>query len=131
MICRACFRRASALGQQSILPKTPGRRNFSATVIPRQAAAAPATDATNQSDEPAAAPRSICVEGTVLNGLNYFKGKTDPVALKDEEYPEWLWSCLDVQKKADEAEDEGAGDEWCMFHLTSPVAAFDFLYILV
>lgn len=50
-----------------------------------------------------------------MNGLNYFKGKTDPTALKDEEYPEWLWSCLDVQKKADAAEDADAGDEWCMF----------------
>lgn len=56
----------------------------------------------------------MCVEGTVLAGLNIFKDKTDPVALRDDEYPEWLWSCLDVQKKADTAEDEGAGDEWCM-----------------
>lgn len=130
MICRACFRRASALGRQSILPKTPVRRNFTTTITPRQAAAAPATDATIQSDELAAAPRSICVEGTVLNGLNYFKGKTDPVALKDDEYPEWLWSCLDVQKKADEAEDEGAGDEWCTFDPTFSVAPFAFIYIL-
>lgn len=116
MICRACFRRATAFGRQSILPKAPIHRNFFTTIASRQAAAAPAaaSDAT-KSDEPAAAPRSICLEGTVLNGLNYFKGKTDPVALKDEEYPEWLWSCLAVQKKAAEAEDADAGDEWCMF----------------
>lgn len=54
----------------------------------------------------------MCPEGTVLKGLNYTKGGQDPVAKKDEEYPEWLWSCLDVMKKA-EAADENAGDEFC------------------
>lgn len=52
-----------------------------------------------------------------MNGLNYFKGKNDPVALADEEYPEWLWSCLDVVKKdSDNAEDEG--DEFCEYNST-------------
>lgn len=123
MICRTCIRRATTLGRQSILPKAPVRKNFSTTIAPKQAAAtaaAPATDATKIDDTaaaaaPAAALRSICVEGTVLNGLNYFKGKTDPVARKDEEYPEWLWSCLDVQKKAEDADDTDAGDQWCRF----------------
>jgi len=32
-------------------------------------------------------------------GLNYLKGRDDPVALKEEEYPEWLWRCLDVKKE--------------------------------
>lgn len=54
----------------------------------------------------------------MLNGLNYFKGKTDPVALPDTEYPEWLWSCLDVLKKAGGDEDSGAGDEFCTSELT-------------
>lgn len=116
MICRSCFRRAATLSRQSISPKAPIRRNFS-TIAPRQAAAAPATDV-NHSEDPAKAPRSVCVEGTVLNGINYFKGKTDPVALKDDEYPEWLWSCLDLKKTADAAEDADAGDEWCMLDST-------------
>ena len=54
-------------------------------------------------------------------GLNYNKNGQDPVAKKDEEYPEWLWSCLDVMKTADAA-DENAGDEFCtstMNHLYS------------
>lgn len=47
-----------------------------------------------------------------MRGLNYFKGKDDPVALEDHEYPEWLWRCLDIKKK--EGQDEGAGaDEFC------------------
>lgn len=33
--------------------------------------------------------------GTVLKGLNFYKDKQDPVAMADEEYPDWLWSILD------------------------------------
>ncbi|KAK3397802.1 mitochondrial ribosomal protein L37-domain-containing protein [Sordaria brevicollis] len=58
------------------------------------------------------APLSSCPAGTKLNGLNYFKNKADPVALPDEEYPEWLWRCLEVQKKTDDAADADAGDEF-------------------
>ncbi|KAL2122742.1 hypothetical protein VTJ04DRAFT_3197 [Mycothermus thermophilus] len=58
-------------------------------------------------------PLSSCPAGTVLTGLNYFKGKSDPVALPDEEYPEWLWRCLEVQKKTDESADGAeVGDEF-------------------
>lgn len=55
---------------------------------------------------------SACPEGTVLTGLNYFKNRTDPVALADDAYPAWLWKCLEVQKKADEEADDDAGDEF-------------------
>ena len=47
-----------------------------------------------------------------MNGLNYTKGGQDPVAMKDEDYPEWLWDCLDVMKKSSDAADDGAGDEF-------------------
>jgi large subunit ribosomal protein L54 len=47
----------------------------------------------------AARPTSILPEGTLIKGLNYLKGGSDPVALKDEEYPEWLWSCAEAPKK--------------------------------
>jgi len=53
---------------------------------------------------------SSAPEGTILRGINYIKGRNDPVALKEEEYPEWLWHCLDVAKKS--AEEEAAGDEF-------------------
>ena len=79
----------------------------------------PTTDA-GEAAKPAAAAgtaRSSCPEGTVLNGLNYIKGGQDPVAKKDEDYPEWLWSCLDVMKKADAA-DDNLGDEFCTFLFT-------------
>lgn len=51
--------------------------------------------------------------GTPLKGLNYIKGRDDPVALEEHEYPEWLWTCLD-QKKAVDDLDDSAGDEFCM-----------------
>lgn len=65
-------------------------------------------------------PESICPAGTPLKGLNYFKGRDDPVALSEEEYPEWLWRCLDAKVK-DEGVDSGAGDEFCMC-FPSPVS---------
>lgn len=88
----------------------PSRQSAAA---PPAAAPAPAEDgATATPDE--ASSRSSCPPGTVLNGLNYFKGKTDPVAKPDNEYPEWLWSCLDVTKGSAAEEDADAGDEFCM-----------------
>jgi hypothetical protein len=87
-------------------------------------AAAPAEENPSTTSEEA---RSSCPPGTVLNGLNYFKGKTDPVALPDSEYPEWLWSCLDVTKGSAAEEDADAGDEFCMLphHLPPHSPRFD------
>lgn len=43
-------------------------------------------------------PVSSVKEGTVLKGLAVFAGTKDPVAMKDEDYPEWLWT-LNQPKK--------------------------------
>ncbi|KAI9656952.1 MAG: hypothetical protein M1831_004500 [Alyxoria varia] len=40
--------------------------------------------------------------GMRLKGLNYFKGKEDPVAMEDHEYPDWLWTCLESRRVDDE-----------------------------
>ncbi|KAL7815311.1 mitochondrial ribosomal protein L37 domain-containing protein [Trichoderma aethiopicum] len=114
MFCARCFRGAAVARRQ--LPIS--RHAFSSSSLRFYSAAepqlsTPATDAGDAS-KPAStttSSRSICPEGTVLTGLNYIKGGQDPVALKDEEYPEWLWSCLDVMKKADAA-DDNLGDEF-------------------
>lgn len=53
--------------------------------------------------------------GTPLKGLNYLKGRDDPVALAEEEYPGWLWHLLDVKGTGDGATDDGMGDEFCRF----------------
>lgn len=46
------------------------------------------------------------------------KGREDPVALAEEEYPDWLWKTLD--KEEVEGGEEGAGDEFCMLCFFSP-----------
>ncbi|KAI1491920.1 mitochondrial ribosomal protein L37-domain-containing protein [Biscogniauxia mediterranea] len=106
-------------------------RPFSSTLANRSAAApTPASpepeSATSDASQPppgfgtadsaeGAAPKaalSSCPEGSILVGLNYFKNRTDPVALADSAYPEWLWRCLDVSKKVSEEDAEDAGDEF-------------------
>lgn len=66
----------------------------------------------SSSSKSAALPASSCLAGTPLKGLNYLKNREDPVALPDEEYPPWLWRCLDSADAADNAAEAG-GDEFC------------------
>lgn len=121
----ASLRTAAASIPRSLLPAissratTPAVRWYSSSPAPGESAAptlsTPLGDV-GAGDSAGAKPKlSSCPEGTILQGLNYIKGKNDPVALADEAYPEWLWSCLDVTKKADDGADEDAGDEFCMF----------------
>ncbi|CCF40467.1 hypothetical protein CH063_02361 [Colletotrichum higginsianum] len=124
MICRTCLRRASALPRLQAPRATAALviRPFSLSAPSRNAAAAPddstktkATDvppnlSSLKNDAPAPAPISSCPAGTVLNGLNYFKGRTDPVALRDEEYPEWLWTVLESKKVTVESADDLAAE---------------------
>lgn len=79
----------------------------------------PPTADSNAAAAAGATQLSSCTEGTVLMGLNYFKNRTDPVALADNAYPSWLWRCMDVQKRADEEAADDAGDEFCEFFLSS------------
>ncbi|CAG8541370.1 10274_t:CDS:2 [Ambispora gerdemannii] len=48
---------------------------------------------------------SAAPAGTVLQGINYLKDGTDPIALPDHEYPEWLWEILDEKKQKEWAND--------------------------
>lgn len=54
----------------------------------------------------------------MITGLNYLKDGSDPVTMKDEEYPAWLWECLDVVKKA--SDENGLDDEFCTFFRETP-----------
>lgn len=119
--------RAACLASPAAAPARPVASSafFSTSSPARKAAAAaakaPTPDATAADaaeagaavDGASPAPLSSCPEGTVLLGLNYTKGRTDPVALRDEAYPAWLWNCLDVMKKAATEEDADMGDEFC------------------
>lgn len=113
MFCTRCLRaalpRASAAAPALARPLS--------TSIPLRSAAAnlstPVTAPGEQTPEKESKqPLSACPEGTVIKGLNYLKDGKDPVAMKDEDYPEWLWDCLSVVKSSGGAEDE-AGDEFC------------------
>ncbi|KAK7206168.1 mitochondrial ribosomal protein L37-domain-containing protein [Myxozyma melibiosi] len=58
---------------------------------------------------------SSAPEGTRLTGCNVFKNKDEPLALADEEYPDWLWEILDPeaqQKKLDADPERKAKREW-------------------
>lgn len=108
MFCTRCLR-ATALRRP-----LPIIRQFSTTIPFRSAEpvlSTPIAEAGESKDAPIS--RSSCPAGTKLTGLNYLKNGQDPVALKDEEYPEWLWSCLDVIKSNKDSADDGAGDEFC------------------
>ena len=132
MICRTCLSRSVARATPTTLLQP--ARAFSRSTFHRQAAAAAAapssgtttadlTPITPPSDASAEAALSTCPPGTVLTGLNYFKGKQDPVAQADEAYPEWLWRCLEVMEKKGDTAEAGAGDEFCKFSIRSTVSA--------
>lgn len=49
--------------------------------------------------------RSSVPAGTVLKGLNFHKDKSDPIAMEDSEYPDWLWTVLKDVRTAGGAKD--------------------------
>ncbi|KAI4851090.1 hypothetical protein E4T45_05225 [Aureobasidium sp. EXF-8846] len=57
--------------------------------------------------------KSSVAAGTPLKGLNFIKGKNDPVALEDGEYPSWLWGIL--KKKAGESATDAGSVEGDLF----------------
>ncbi|TQV98534.1 hypothetical protein V2A60_007738 [Cordyceps javanica] len=109
MFCTRCLRTSVVRRQLPI-----ARRQFSVAPFLRSAepTLSTPTTAAGEAAPEKVAPRSSCPEGTILTGLNYTKGGSDPVAKRDEEYPEWLWSCLDVTKKSAEGDEAAAGDEF-------------------
>ncbi|QPC66737.1 hypothetical protein HYE67_008968 [Fusarium culmorum] len=108
MFCTRCIRATALRRSQPIL------RQFTTTTPFRYAEPTLSTPVTAPGEalKDAPAPRSSCAPGTILSGLNYTKAGQDPVAKHDDEYPEWLWSCLDVKKKDADAADADAGDEF-------------------
>ena len=94
------------------------------TADPAASSTPPPSSGAKAGESSSSTPKSSCPEGTVMEGLNYFKNKTDPVALADDAYPEWLWRCLDVQKKADDGSADDAGDEFCECFPLLPFCSF-------
>jgi large subunit ribosomal protein L54 len=144
MICRNCLRAASRARTSIAQPQrflTTSSRLANATPPPSTTAttsAQPLSDpltpaapgslkaAASEAAKKKATPlvKSSIAAGTPLKGLNFEKNKQDPVALPDDEYPEWLWTILQRQEKT--AEGAGMGDLFCMyphhlFHITLPL----------
>ncbi|EGX91354.1 ribosomal protein L37 [Cordyceps militaris CM01] len=109
MFCTRCLRTAVVRRQFPI-----ARRQFSVAPFLRSAepTLSTPTTAAGEAAPQKPKPKSSCPEGTILTGLNFTKSGSDPVAKRDEEYPEWLWSCLDVTKKSAEGDEDAAGDEF-------------------
>lgn len=144
MICSRCLARRPFLGLQSQSRLFTTTYPFSAT--PPTSTSSPPTATSTGAAQPFSTPlspspatlgisssspkklatplpTSSIPAGTILKGLNFLKGRDDPVALKEEEYPEWLWHCLD-KKKDVEGSDMAGGDEFCMFFLLAPYPKF-------
>ncbi|KAJ2327637.1 hypothetical protein GGI00_004410 [Coemansia sp. RSA 2681] len=98
MLARAASNRLRALCAANTAVS--GRRSFVASLISRAETASEAASTTQE------APKSIATHGTQLKGLNIYKEGKDPVALKDEDYPEWLWTLLDEVPEAEKSERE-------------------------
>lgn len=143
MICRSCLRWGSALRPNIPLsrsfattsalfepaaatpasPRTAGPPSATSTgaaqpfSTPLSPTPNPVSLGTLLRPKPSSTPAvvSSCPAGSQLKGINYIKGRDEPIALADEEYPEWLWRCLDAKAPAgEEAEDANAGDMFCM-----------------
>ncbi|KAG8626398.1 hypothetical protein KVT40_005343 [Elsinoe batatas] len=55
-------------------------------------------------------PKSSIPAGMPLKGLNLIKGKQDPIAMEDKDYPAWLWTLLVDSKSSGSGAAEGEGD---------------------
>ncbi|KAF4581083.1 ribosomal protein subunit L37 [Ophiocordyceps camponoti-floridani] len=106
MLCTRCFRAAITTRHLRPFSTNPPLRSAEPVL------STPDTTPGEAPRKPSPAHRSICTAGTVLTGLNYTKGGRDPVALPDEQYPKWLWSCLDIIKKDSDKTDSHADDEF-------------------
>lgn len=118
---------------------TPVTTETTETALPRSTSGAPAATSTPGVSQPFSTPlepspsnlklptqtkqtktplriTSSCPAGTVLKGLNFTKGATDPVAKKDDDYPAWLWNVLANPTNSSDAAAAGkAADEGDLF----------------
>lgn len=133
MICRRCLRKGLTFRSRPSISSPTFVRPFSASTTENSADAGASTSpAEDPLSTPISSPgvplskiiaasnakkrglpTSIAPAGTSLAGLNYVKGKQDPIALDEAEYPEWLWQCLDVKTTAEGVGQETKGDEFC------------------
>ncbi|TKX25596.1 hypothetical protein C1H76_2246 [Elsinoe australis] len=140
MICHRCLRAASrstitfqtrSISRTATLASTPISSNATTQASARPAPPAsahnpPAATSTSaaqpfsapqtpsqpkaKKDKAPKIPKSSIPAGMPLKGLNIIKGKNDPVAMEDKEYPPWLWTLLVNKKNDGPGAAEGEGD---------------------
>jgi hypothetical protein len=117
MICRYCLQRASRVRPTSAFRalNTSIRHSSSSAATepfttPIGASPSSHGQAPSKKNATAAVVRSSVPAGTPLKGLNYMKDKPDPLAMEDEEYPDWLWNIL---KDRTAAKGDAAIDSMC------------------
>ncbi|PNS18540.1 54S ribosomal protein L37, mitochondrial [Sphaceloma murrayae] len=139
MICQRCIRtgfrntfsQTRSISRTSILSSTPKSPNAATQASPRPAppgaphspSAATSTSAAQsfgtphtrsepkaKKDKTPKIPKSSIPAGMPLKGLNLLKGKTDPLAMEDKEYPPWLWTLLVDSKREGAEVAQGEGD---------------------
>lgn len=107
MICRSCLR-------LSRLPLSTKPQFRTLTTSPASSEPIFTKPVLSSATPAPAANLSVAPAGTVLKGLNYLKGREEPLALEDSEYPEWLWTCLESKKGSEDVDAAGGvGDEFC------------------
>ncbi|GAM90951.1 hypothetical protein ANO11243_089980 [Dothideomycetidae sp. 11243] len=126
MICNRCLRAAARQSDSARPSPASWTRSLTSTarLWSTPAPAATSTSAAQPFSEPLTPsspklkkdrtikiPKSSIPAGQRLKGLNLLKGKEDPVAMKDEEYPSWLWTLLvDRNKSSANAAADSEGD---------------------
>lgn len=129
MFCARCFRSsvrwpATLLATRTYAVANPSLAKPPPPSIPPkltpQLFSTPLTPAPAQAVKTPGAVVSGTVAGTPLRHINYLKGKTDPIALEDSEYPDWLWTLLASSKTAATADGEAVGDLYCEFYTSRP-----------
>ncbi|EKG09232.1 Ribosomal protein L37 mitochondrial [Macrophomina phaseolina MS6] len=98
---------------KSASPNSPATSTSAAQPLSTPLTASPSVGSVGKPSKPSSPPvlvQSSVPAGTPLKGLNFYKNKTDPVAMEDSEYPPWLWTVLKPEGKKEEAVE---GDLFC------------------
>ncbi|KAK6519587.1 hypothetical protein TWF281_003409 [Arthrobotrys megalospora] len=94
---RHAFRSTRTIAPRLSIPSiVPARRFISTSTSDQKALKEKPSDASATPEKPKVV--SITPAGTVLKGINFNKKLQDPIALPDEEYPNWLWTILEDRR---------------------------------
>ena len=111
-LARSTIRRFTGTGQSAepVSTAAVGKEQGEAPVVSSSTSATSNATSAPKDDETA---KSCIPAGTALRGMAFMKNKQPPVALEDDEYPEWLWGLLKTQKGGEDGATDAEGDIYC------------------